>query len=224
MTERTPPENQNQLDLRDKAVEEATGGNGPKAARFKTGENSPEAIKEKERKERAGQMMAVQMQLATQAQITSCLTDLADLRDDLYDALAENADLIERLKANAAKLEDGTPAFLMADGRFKTADGQIFTRDQLSEIPDDPSTWSDYEAAIQRGAKLARIEDDVINPAEEKLRSGEATTADIESIEADIEKARRQIEDPDHDANAVDMQASQKPMAEQAIASIPPPP
>ena len=206
MTERTPPEPQNQIDLRDKAVEEATGGNGPKAVRFNVGENSPDAIREKERKERAGQMMAAQMQLATQAQITSCLTDLADLRDDLYDALAENADLIERLKDEAAKLEDGTTAFLMADGRFKTADGQIFTRDQLAEIPDDPSTWSDYKAAIQRGARLTRIEDDVINPAEEKLRSGDATTADIDEIEAQLEQARRELKgevEPDPEYNGL---------------------
>ena len=47
MSSSTPPENPNQIDLRDKAVEEATGGNGPKAARFKTGETARSDTRER---------------------------------------------------------------------------------------------------------------------------------------------------------------------------------
>lgn len=194
MTERTPTETQNQIDLRDKAVEEATGGNGPKVARFKTGENAPEAIREKERKARADQMMALKVQLATQAQIDTYLWRLSELRDSAYDAIEENADLIERLRGGAAKLEDGSAVYLLSDGRFRTVEGDILTRDELADVPDDPTTWVAYEAAIQRRAQLARIESDVITPAEEKLRSGEATTADLKAIDAQIDEARSVIE------------------------------
>ncbi|RFB06216.1 hypothetical protein [Parvularcula marina] len=200
MTERTPPKNQNQIDLRDKAVEEATGGNGPRASRFKTGENAPEAIREKERKARADQMMALQVQLATQAQIDAYLRSLSDLRDSVYDAIEENADFIERLRGGAAKLEDGTAVYLLADGRFRTVEGDILTRDELADVPDNPTTWAEYEAAIQRRAQLARIESDVIAPAEDKLRSGEATTDDLKRIEAEMKEAVEIIENPAKEA------------------------
>ena len=107
---------------------------------------------------------------------------------ELDQAILDNADALERLKANAARLEDGTIVFMRPDGTAETADGQIVPESALAAaaIPEDATTAAGYRAAMQRAAELARIQTDVLDPAAERMHDHDNTIslADLAAIEA----------------------------------------
>lgn len=196
MTERAGEEHglsQSQIDLRDKAQEEATGGNGPRASRFLTGENDPRRAKEREEKERRERTMRLAAQLASAEQIAACLDRLDHLQTRLDDAFAELEEWRADLEDRTVRLKDGTAIYRTENGRFAAADGAIIPADQLpGDIPADAATLAERQRFLERTKQLSGIQDG-IDTDRETLNSGKATEADIERIEADMEKAEAVI-------------------------------
>ncbi len=188
---------QAQKDLRDKAVEEATDGDGPKATKFLTGDKDPATAKKREEQARSHRLINLQIQMAAQEDINACWQLLNDVQDALDVALIENAEDIERLEADAARLTYGTLIFRDDEtGRFYTADDKLVPTDQVSsDIPTDVSTRQDYQNAIKRRAQLAGIQDDVLDPSRENIQSDELTAEEAQQIQKNLANALSVIED-----------------------------
>ena len=195
MSERIPPENQNQIDLRDKAVEEATGGNGPKASRFLTSDQDPQKIKEREEKEKTQRLLRMAAELASPEQVARLYVMLDDFQQRLDQAFADLEDWREDLESRTVRLEDGTAIYRMEDGHFCTADGQIIPDSDLpDDIPIDAVELKEYEAFQKASKMLADMQDNVVDPTREELQSDDLAKERAEQLEQRLKDADRTLD------------------------------
>ena len=135
------------------------------------------------------------LELASPETLQACWDRIDDLQTRLDAAFLENAEDLERLEDDAAKLEDGTAVYYdPSNGRFYYADDTIVPRDQEpTNIPENPSTRQDYQEAKRREAELAAIQTGILDPARETLRKGDVTNSQLEKIEKGLDEAETLI-------------------------------
>ena len=168
------PKNANKLELARKDIAEAGGpaiGSGALASKKRQDYVRDQA------ETRNANMTALQIMLADPAyreayeRVTLLLEDVQQKLDS---ALLENAAEREAMESGAAKLGDGSPVFLSQDGQFYTVTGQRVPADQAPKsVPPGAASWEDYQANKARGAELARIQDERLNPIREKVSDPE---------------------------------------------------
>ena len=135
------------------------------------------------------------LELASPEALQACWGRIDDLQTRLDAALLENAEDLERLEDNAAKLEDGTAVYYdPGNGRFYYADDTIVPRDEEpTDIPENPSTRQDYQEAKRREVELAAIQTGILDPARETLRKGDVTNGQLEEVEKGLDEAEKYI-------------------------------
>jgi hypothetical protein len=224
------PRQQDFIDLQ----AELSGAPNGRTARFLTGENAPrnkeEAEKEKAR--RTAQAMLDDLLLnPAYKEAWDRTSDLLNRTQDKLDAaLLKNAAAIERLETlladledKAAKLADGTAVFRAADGSVWTADGRRLSEAETASlsIPEDAPSWEQYDgaqgaldSARARRKRLSGIQDDVLDPARERLNDQENPPSldEVEDIEKDVQRADAAIDEAtQNDLTKPFQQASREP-------------
>ncbi|MEO1042985.1 MAG: hypothetical protein AAFX52_11910 [Pseudomonadota bacterium] len=184
---------QNEIDLRDMAVEVATDGNGPKQKRFLVGDKDPKAIERKEEEQRR-QLHAVLLQMASADQIAATLLRLDDLQSRLDNAFADLEDWRADIESRTARLADGTAIYRRDDGRFETADGTIVPDDQLpDDNPENAVTAEQWRAFLDRARRLGLAQEKV-DQGREIISGEDVTIEDLEKIDALIVEAEAAME------------------------------
>ena len=148
---------------------------------------------------------------------------LSEVQDKLDAALEKVTAGIERLEAlieaqedNAVKLPDGTAVFRAADGSVRTADGRLLKEAETASLtfPEGLPSWEHYsdardalQSARARRDKLIGIQEDVIDPARDKLNDPDDPAQSVDEIEG-IEDRLREAEETIDQLTSNDMSAS----------------
>ncbi|WP_019962312.1 hypothetical protein [Woodsholea maritima] len=155
--------------------DEIAGRENGKVRRFITGDKD---LRGQERKDRQDivqtALSALQARLLDpqyREAYTRAQSAITQAQSALNDALVDNAEELERLEAEAARLDDGTVIFMRPDGSAETRDGRIIPPSALIgvTIPEDATNVEEYRIAMQRSAELADIQTEIIDPARDRI-------------------------------------------------------
>ncbi|WP_019960633.1 hypothetical protein [Woodsholea maritima] len=165
----------NETDLADYQDELAERSTGKIRRFFVDGEHTPGSKAQRE-KEASNSVTLTALQLAMQdpayAAAYQAVWDTYErVQNALDEAILDNAEELERLEAEAARLDDGTVIFMRPDGSAETRDGRIIPPSALIgvAIPEDATTIEEYRIAMQRSAELADIQTEIIDPARDRI-------------------------------------------------------
>ena len=196
--------------------DEIAGRDNGKARRFISRDQDPREQSRKDRQDATqAAISALQARLADpeyRAAYERAHDAVDRAQAALDEALLENAEEIERLAIRAremdeaaAQLPDGTAVFMDANGTLRTADGRRLGSEDIPSslvIPADAPSYEDRaavrdasEAARTRGAELAGIQTDVIDPARERLHDEDDPLEldELGEVADAMERARKSI-------------------------------
>ena len=214
-----------QMEFDDLQNELAGRENNGKAARFFVdGEHTPGSKAQRE-KEARNSVTLTALQLAMQdrayaAAYQNFWDAYGRAQVALDDAILENADDLEALEANAARLDDGTIIFIRPDGSAETKDGRIISASGLTglNIPENATTAAEYREAMRRAAELARIQTEILDPAAERA-SDQDRPAELDEL-IEMTRAMEQAEQAIERAGTPTVDQPTAPSASGALLSL----
>ena len=138
------------------------------------------------------------------------LTEVQDKLDAALEKVTAGIErleiLIEAQEEEAVKLPDGTAVFRAADGSVWTTDGRRLSEAETASLtfPEGLPSWEQYsdtrdalQSARARRDRLIGIQEDVINPARDKLNDPDDPAQSVDEIEGIEDRLRRADEEID---------------------------
>lgn len=122
---------------------------------------------------------------------------LDDLQSRLDTAILANAEEIERMEANAARLEDGTMVFMDSGGNWRTASGDILPAGtRPADIPDNPTGYEDYRREKAREGELAEMQTGTVDRIRDAVTDSDnpPDKGQLDEFERELDRLDRSLD------------------------------